>query len=215
MRCETAISCSAAIVRLLGGLAGVGLGDPGGLADPGGLGAAEVGEVAAVVGDVLDLERVEDQALAGERVLRLVGHPLREGRAVADDLLDGQAADDRAQRAGEHLLGERLDVLLLGEEPLGGEPDLVGVAADLDDRDALDVELDALAGHRAADLHRDAAAGEVHGGELLHERHHEGAAAEDHLLPRQVGGQGPVSGLSTALPLRPVTMKAWLGPATL
>ena len=25
----------------------------------------------------------------------------------------------------------------------------------------------------------------------------------------------PVSGLSTALPLRPVTMKAWLGPATL
>ena len=25
----------------------------------------------------------------------------------------------------------------------------------------------------------------------------------------------PVSGLSTALPLRPVTMNAWLGPATL
>ena len=80
------------------------------------------------------------------------------------------AADDRAQRAGQHLLGERLDVVLLAEEPLGGEPDLVGVAADLDDRDALDVQLDALAGDRAADLHRDAAAGQVEGGELLHER---------------------------------------------
>ena len=148
--------------RLLGGLPGVRLGDPGRLADPRGLGATEVGEVAAVVGDVLDLEGVEDQALAGQGVLRLVGHPLGERRAVADDLLDGQAADDGAQRAGEHLLGERLDVLLLAQEPLGGQPDLVGVAADLHDRDALDVELDALAGHRAADLHRDPPAGEVH-----------------------------------------------------
>ncbi len=51
---------------------------------------------------------------------------------------------------------------------------------------------------------------------LLHERDHEDAATEHDLLPRQVRAEtSPVSGLSTALPLRPVTMNAWLGPATL
>ena len=104
---------------LLGLLPGVGLGDRRGLADPGGLGTTEVGEVGAVVGDVLDLEGVEDQALAGQRVLGLVGDPLGEGRPVADDLLDGQAADDRAQRTGQDLLGERLDVAPAGSGSAG------------------------------------------------------------------------------------------------
>ena len=149
VRCAIAISCSAAIRGLLGRLAGVRLGDRRGLADPRGLRATEVGEVAAVVGDVLDLEGVEDQALTGQRALGLVGDALREGGPVADDLLDGEAADDRAQRTGEHLLGEGLDVGLLAEEPLRTEPDLVGVAADLDDGDAVEVELDALPGDRA------------------------------------------------------------------
>ena len=77
-------------------------------------------------------------------------------------------------------------VLLLAEEALGREPDLVGVAADLDDRHALHVELDALAGDGAADLHRDAPRGEVERGELLDERDDEDAAAEDDLLAREV-----------------------------
>jgi hypothetical protein len=41
---------------------------------------AQIREVGAVVGDVLDLEGVEDQPLAGERGLGLVGDPLGEGR---------------------------------------------------------------------------------------------------------------------------------------
>src|SRR5690606_17188209 len=78
---------------------------------------------------------------------------------------------------------------LLGKEALGTQSDLVRIATDLDDRDAVEVELDALAGDRAPDLHRDPTAGQVHRGELLDERDDEDTAAEDDLLARQVGGE--------------------------
>ena len=191
VRWAIAISCSAAIRACSAAWRALASAIEAAWLDPRGLRPAEVGEVAAVVGDVLDLERVEDQALAGQRALGLVGHALREGRAVADDLLDGQATDDRAQRTGEHLLGEGLDVGLLAEEALRAEPDLVGVAAHLHDRDAVEVELDALPRDRAADLHRDPAAGEVHRGELLDQRDDEDAAAEDDLLAGEVGAELP------------------------
>ena len=110
VRWAIAISCSAAIRACSAACRALASAIGRGLADPRGLGPAEVGEVVAVVGDVLDLEGVEDQALAGQRGLGLVGHPLGERRPVADDLLDRQAADDRAQGAGEHLLGEGLDL---------------------------------------------------------------------------------------------------------
>ena len=86
---------------LLGGAPGVGLGDGRLLLDPRSLRAAHVGEVGAVVPDVGDLERVEDQALHGERGLDLLGDLGREVGPVADDLLDGQGADDAAQLPGE------------------------------------------------------------------------------------------------------------------
>jgi hypothetical protein len=150
--------------------------------------ATQVAQVVHVVGDVLDLEGVEHESLAGQRRLRLVGDALREGRAVADDLLHRQRSDDRAQRAREGLLRERLDLLLLAEEALGGGADRVLVAPDLDDRDALDVQLDALAGHGVADGDHDAARGEVEHVQPLDERHDEDAAAHDHLLAAEVRG---------------------------
>jgi hypothetical protein len=59
------------------------------------------------------LERVQDEPLAGERGLGLLGDLGRERGAVADDLLDGQPADDRTEATGEDLLGECLDFVLL------------------------------------------------------------------------------------------------------
>ena len=76
---------------LLGLAAGDRLGDGGLLLGPGGLGAAEVGQVVALGLDVLELERVEDQALAGQAVLGLLGDGGGEGGPVADDLLDASA----------------------------------------------------------------------------------------------------------------------------
>src|SRR5690606_16496299 len=59
---------------LLGLAAGVGLGDGRLHLGPGGLGPAEVGEVVALGLDVLQLEGVEHEALAGQAVLGLLGH---------------------------------------------------------------------------------------------------------------------------------------------
>jgi len=199
---------------LLRGLSGAGFGDRGDLSDASGLGASEVRQVRPVVRDVLDLEGVEVEALAGERGLRLLGHPLREGGAVTDDLLHRHRADDRAERARENLLRERLDRLLLREEPLARGADLVLVAADLHDRDAVEVELDALSGHGATDRDGDAAAGQVEDVEALDERHDERAAAHDDPLSGQVLGHDPGAVRRASLPRAPVMMKASLGPAT-
>lgn len=138
--------------------------------DPGGLGPTEVLQVRALGGDVLELERVEHQALVGQRVLGLLGDGRGEGRPVADDLLDGQPTDDRAQGTGEYLTGRFLDPILLVQEPLGGGPDRVLGATHLDDRHALQVGPDALLAHRALDLHVDPPAGQAHHLQLLHDR---------------------------------------------
>ena len=185
---------------LLGLLPGQRLGDRRVLEDPGGLGPAEVLQVGALGEDVLQLEGVQHQALVGHRVLGL----LRDGRGergpVADDLLDGQPADDRAQRAGEHLAGELLDLGLLVQEALGGGADRVLGAADLDDRHALQVGPDALLADRALDLDVDAAAGQVEHLQLLHHRHHEHRSAHDDLLAGQVGGDDTLGALRSTGP---------------
>ena len=137
------------------------------------------------------MERVEVEALAGEGGLGLLRDPLRERRTVTDDLLHRHRSDDRAERTGEHLLREGLDLVLLGEEALARGADLVLVAADLDDRDAVEVELDALARHRTTDCDRDAPAGEVEDVEALYERHDERAAAHDDPLAGEVLGHDP------------------------
>ena len=124
---------------LLGLLPGPRLGDGRVLEHPGGLGPAQVLQVGALGEDVLELEGVQHQTLVGHRVLGLLGDRAGERRPVPDDLLDGEPADDRAQRAGQHLPGEVVDLVLLVQEPLGGGPDRVLGAADLDDRHALQV----------------------------------------------------------------------------
>ena len=70
--------------------------------------------------------------------------------------------------------------------------------------------------HRAPDADRDPAAGQVHRVQLLDDRQHEDARAHDDLLARTSRSETDAGRVwSTCRPLRPVTMKAWLGPATL
>lgn len=121
--------------------------------------------------------------MARERGLRLVCDALGEGCPVPNDLLHCQRTDDRAQGPGEGLLGEGLDLPLLGEEALGGRPDRVLVAPDLDQRHTVEVELDALAGDRPADLDHDPTARQIQDMQPLHERHDEDAPTHDDLLP--------------------------------
>ncbi len=186
---------------LFGGPAGVGLGDVGLLLGAGGLGPAEILQVGALGGDVLDLEGVQDEALAGEAGLGLLRDLPGEGGPVADDVLDRHPADDGPQRAGQHLLGEADDAVLLLEETLGRGADGVLVAADLDDRDAFEIGLDAAQGDRSADGDGDVPAGQVEGVALLDEGHDEHAAADHDLLAAGVGEDlsgGRIGGLLAA-----------------
>ena len=202
--------------RLLGGLAGVRLGDPGGLADPRGLGPAEVGEVAAVVGDVLDLERVEDQPLPVSEVSD--SSATRWANAARSRMICSTVRPPTIERSApastSWVNGSTSSCWLRNR--CAAEPDLVGVAADLDDGDAVDVQLDALARRR-----RRGSAPRSGGwrGPWWRASARTGSRRRRRRA-RPSGRTGrcvscPVSGLSTALPLRPVTMNAWLGPATL
>lgn len=173
--------------RLLGRPPGDRLRDVGLLLRACRFGAAEVLQVGTLGGDVLDLEGVEHQALPGQARLRLLGDLAGEGGPVPDDVLHGHPADDRAQRAGQHLLGEADDAVLLHQEPLRRGPDRVLRAADLDDRDAFEVGLHPAQRHRAAHGDRDVPGGEVEREPLLHERHDEHAAAHHDLLAAVVG----------------------------
>src|SRR5207249_9893181 len=76
------------------------------------------------------------------RVLNL----LQQLLAIADELLDGQRADDGTQRTLEHVFDDRVHLLGLGvEETLGRVAQRFDVAADLERGYALHLNLDALA----------------------------------------------------------------------
>ena len=124
----------------------VGLRHPGVALAAGGLLLADQVHVAGLVADRLDRERVDLEAGRREVALGRVLDGLLELLAVEVELLDRQRADDRAERALEDVLDDRVDLLLLGlEEALGGVPDRLVVGADLERGDALDGDLDALA----------------------------------------------------------------------
>ena len=143
---------------------------------------AEQLDVVRLVGEALDRERVDLQAAGREVALGRVLHLLEELLAIADQLLDRQRADDRAQRSFEHVLDDRVDLLGLGvEEPLGGVPERLDVAADLERGHALDLDLDALAGHGVGQLHVDLARGQLERADPVDEREDERAAADDDL----------------------------------
>jgi hypothetical protein len=75
-------------------------------------------------------------------VLDLLGDPV----PLPDDLLDGEAADNRPEVAGEHPADEHLHPVLLGQEPAGRVRDRRLVVADLERGDRPDVQPDALVG---------------------------------------------------------------------
>jgi hypothetical protein len=65
---------------------------------------------------------------------------------LGDDLLNGHRADDRAQVPREDAAGQHRHLVLVGQEPLAGVDDGLGVVADLERDDGADVERDALLG---------------------------------------------------------------------
>ena len=82
----------------------------------------------------------------------------------------------------EDVLDDRVDRALVGfEEPFGGITDGLVVGADLERGDALDGDLDALAGHGVGEVHVDLAGGQLEPADLVDERHDDDAAAADDL----------------------------------
>ena len=126
----------------------------------GGLLLADEVHVADLVADRLDREVVDRQA--GRREVAPGGalDLLLELLPVVVQLLDGQRADDRAERALEDVLDDRVDLVLALHEPLGGGPDGLLVAADLERGDALDGDLDALLVTGVRELDVDLAGGQ-------------------------------------------------------
>ena len=159
---------------------GTGGGDPGvlqGLLD---LGLAERVQIALVVLDLLEYERLELEAHALEVGVGLLADALLEPLLVAVQLLDGEGADDAAQVTGHGLLDGALDLLRRdAQEALRGTPHVVDVAGDLDLRHGLHVDGDAL--HRVDVLEVDVEGHHLEGDDLggLPRRPHEGAAAAD------------------------------------
>jgi hypothetical protein len=137
-------------------LVGVGLGDPGLAGDGGGV---RGGQVADVPGGVLDL----------------LGHPV----AFPDDLLDGEAADDRPQVPGEHPADEHLHPVLLGQEPARRVRDRGLVVPHLERGHRADVQPDALAGDALLGDLRLAQREREQPGLLLHRRHETAMAGDD------------------------------------
>jgi hypothetical protein len=101
---------------------GVDAGDLGLAAHALDLGRAEGVDVAVLVGDALDLERVEDESLGEQVALDALGDLVGQLLPVLHQLLDGQRRDDAAQGAFELLGRELLDRAVLGGSapPRGG-----------------------------------------------------------------------------------------------
>ena len=174
-------------------------------------------DVAGFVVDRLDRECVDLEAGGREVALRRVLDLLQQLLAVHDQLLDRQRADDGAERALEDVLDDRIDLLVAGvQEALGGVADRVHVAPDLERGDALDVDLDALAGDRVRQLDADLARGQLELADLVDEGQHQRAAADhdaDALVVR-VGGDRLALASRTLDPREPATISASFAFAT-
>ena len=164
----------------------LGGGDPGGRRHGGGMGCGQVGDVAGRVLDLLDLQTVDHDAeflhLGVAAVLDLLGHLV----ALADDLLDGQAADDRAQMAGEDAAAQLFHPVLLGQEAPGGIGDRGGVVAHLEHRHRPDPERYALGGDALLQKLRLPQGQRQHPGLLLDRQHERAVAGDDAELRRTV-----------------------------
>ena len=127
--------------------------------------------VPGLVPDRLDGERVDLEAGRGEVALGRVLDGLLELHAIEVQLLDGQRADDGPEGSLQHVLDDRVDLLLLGvEESFGGVANRLVIGTDLEGGDALDSDLDALPGYGVAELDVDLARGEHDAAHLVDQR---------------------------------------------
>ena len=141
--------------------------------------------VARLVTDRLDRERIDLEPGRREVALGGVLDGLLELLPVEVQLLDRERADDRPEGALQHILDDRIDLLLLGlEEPFGGVPDRLVVGADLERRDALDGDLDALAGDGVGEGDVDLPGGQLELADLVEQRQDDDALAADDLEAR-------------------------------
>ena len=117
----------------------------------------EVLDRLVVVREVLDVERDDLEAHAGEIGVGVRLHHVSKLLAVEHHLLSVHLADDFTHVALEHLLRDAGDVVRRGvEEVHRGEVDLLWIAADLDVHDCIDVDVDEVGvGNRFGSLHVD------------------------------------------------------------
>jgi hypothetical protein len=147
----------------------------------------QVLDVARRVVDLLDLQRVDDQAELGHLRAGRLTRTRRELLAVADHVLDGHRADDGSQVTGEDVVHALVHQVLLVEETTGGVGDAARVVADLEDRRAADVDGNALMGD-AIDLKVGLVQVERQPTHCLVPRHHQRALAGDDAKAHFVAG---------------------------
>ncbi len=104
-------------------------------------------EISLVVLDGLEDERAELETHAVEINVGFLPHLVLEELLLAIEFFHGEGADDAPQMTGDGLLDGRLNAIdRHPEEALGGAPNVVDVALDLDLRHRLDVDRDSLDG---------------------------------------------------------------------
>jgi hypothetical protein len=164
---------------LLGGAHRVRLRDRRELQDLGDPATTEALQVLTVVGDVLDLERVEAQPELLEVGVRRLLELLGELEAILVDLLRRHRREHAADVALERLLGDARDLLAgHAEEALDRVRDEPAVGRDLDVRDRGHRQRDAALGVRAGHLHVHRDVRDVHAHDVLDERVADAATAE-------------------------------------
>jgi hypothetical protein len=128
---------------LLGGSDGIGLGDLGIAQDLRDAAPADAVEIAPVIGDVLDLQRVELEAELREVRSSLVAQAVRELEAVLVHFFGGHRREHAPQMALERLLADASDLVdALAEEPLDRIADEGRIARHLDVGDRAEGERD-------------------------------------------------------------------------
>ena len=153
---------------------------------------AQLLDVALRVADACDRERIDVDAARLEVAARGLRDGLLEAVAVGDELLDRQRSGDRTERALEHLLDHGLDLAVrLADEPLGGGPQTLRLAGDLEHGLSRDEHADALLGDglilvSQADL--DLPRGELQPPDLVEEGPDESASADHYLYALIVRG---------------------------
>ena len=124
------------LLRLRGGLVGLGLGD---LRLP--LDGRDVrgGHRVDVAGSMSSIDWICSESIVRPILSHLGRRGVEDRRGqllpLGDDLLDGHRADDRAQVAGEDPAGQHRHLRLVGQETLPGVDDALGVVADLEGDD--------------------------------------------------------------------------------